>query len=261
MRLLRLLALSFTLCVALPARSATDYTDIWWAIGGSESGWGVNLAQNANTIFATFFIYNTSGRPVWYTALLSRTSGETFVGNMVASSGGAWFGSPVWSPPTSNVVVGTVTLIGQTPDLATLSYTIDGVPVTKTIERTFLEAISVAGTYMGGVSAQAPGCSPSSYVEPVQLIVTQTGTPGTVRIDQYRTTDGSFICRMEGAGNQYGGVIDIPDAAYTCSFGLNARVHIFGLRPIMTGFEGRWFADIGSGCTETGNMSGVTQTP
>src|SRR5512141_2452218 len=111
MRNLRLLAsvvALFTALVALPARASIDYTDIWWSAGGAESGWGVNLAQNANTIFATFYVYDTAGRPVWYTALLNHTVGETFVGSVYASSGGAWFGSPAWVAPVT-VAVGTAT--------------------------------------------------------------------------------------------------------------------------------------------------------
>ncbi len=262
-RSLRLLAFAAALACTLPARAATDYTDIWWTAGGVESGWGINLAQNGNSIFATFYVYTTSGVPVWYTALLTRTFGETFSGQVYASSGGAWFGSPTWVPPSATVAVGNATFVGETPYRGTLAYTIGGVPVSKTIERTTLQALNVAGTYLGGVSARRSGCGPDPLFDRPQFVITQTASPGTVRIDQLSTSDGSLICRMEGAGIQYGGVIDIPSAAYNCPGAvINATAHVIALRPTMTGFEGRWFStDIGGGCTENGNFSGVTQAP
>src|SRR5919108_6661927 len=154
MRSLRIAALAFTLLAALPARATIDYTDIWWAAGGTESGWGINLAQNANAIFATLYIYNTARTPVWYTILLTRTVGETFTGTVYASSGGAWFGSPTWTPPNPAVPVGSAVFVGQTPYRGLLTYSIDTVQVTKTIERTTLVPINVAGTYLGAVTGR-----------------------------------------------------------------------------------------------------------
>ena len=49
------LALGTLFLQALPAR-ADDYSDIWWAAGGTESGWGINIAQSQDFIFATFFV-------------------------------------------------------------------------------------------------------------------------------------------------------------------------------------------------------------
>jgi hypothetical protein len=36
------------------------YEGIWW--NASESGWGLNVAQQGNVLFATWFTYDTSGR-------------------------------------------------------------------------------------------------------------------------------------------------------------------------------------------------------
>src|SRR6266545_3829707 len=198
MRTLRLLAIAVTLATALPARAASDYTDIWWAIGGTEPGWGINLAQNANTIFATFFVYSAAGAPTWYTALLTRTVGETFVGNLSLSTGGAFFGSPTWVPPTTGAV-GTATFVGSSSFRGTLTYTVSGTNVTKTIERAPLVAINLAGPYLGAISLRRDGCTPSPVFELDQFIISQDGSPGNVIIDQ-RSTDssGALICRMEG---------------------------------------------------------------
>jgi len=52
---------------AAPATTATvNYNDLWW--DPSESGWGVNMIMQYDTIFATFFIYGPDGKARWYTA-------------------------------------------------------------------------------------------------------------------------------------------------------------------------------------------------
>ena len=46
-----------SLALVRPA-AAVDYTDIWFL--PSEGGWGVNLVQSNQFIFATFFVYGLS---------------------------------------------------------------------------------------------------------------------------------------------------------------------------------------------------------
>jgi cyclophilin family peptidyl-prolyl cis-trans isomerase len=48
------------------APPVVDYTDLWW--NPNESGWGVTLTQQFGIIFAAWFVYDTSGKPVWYVA-------------------------------------------------------------------------------------------------------------------------------------------------------------------------------------------------
>ncbi len=75
--------LAASLMQALPAR-ADDYTDIWWA-GPAEDGWGVNLIQSQDFIFATFFVYGPAPAktPIWY------------VGNLTARRQWHFHGSPL----------------------------------------------------------------------------------------------------------------------------------------------------------------------
>src|SRR5271169_256215 len=95
----RLLPALILALLLLPLRAAaTDYTDIWYL--PSESGWGVNLVQADNVIFATFFIYGPGNVPTWYTAVLYSDSNGNFAGNLY-STVGTYFGAP-WIP--GNVV-------------------------------------------------------------------------------------------------------------------------------------------------------------
>ena len=54
-------ALAFVLLFLPLAGKAADYTDIWYL--PAESGWGVNMVQSDNFIFATFFIYGPGTPP------------------------------------------------------------------------------------------------------------------------------------------------------------------------------------------------------
>ena len=45
--------------------NTTSYQDLWWTPGGEESGWGVNIAHQGNTLFATWFTYGDDGEPLW----------------------------------------------------------------------------------------------------------------------------------------------------------------------------------------------------
>ena len=57
---------------------ATNYQDLWWAAGGAESGWGVNLTHQGTTIFATWFTYDANRNPLWLSGTLAQT-GPTHV--------------------------------------------------------------------------------------------------------------------------------------------------------------------------------------
>lgn len=250
------------LALAAPVRAQTDYTDSWWGAGGAESGWGVNLTHQANFIFATFFVYDTAGRAQWYTGQMDRAGSavpERFTGPMIRTTG-TYFGAPVWSGATA-VQVGTVTFQATSANTGTLSYTVDGVQVSKSIERLSLRTPSVAGFYSGAVSARRSGCSPSTYDDLVEFDVVHNTSTGEIRIDQYGRGSTSLICRMEGTAVQRGRMLVVDGARYDCPAGWRSTARIFNLRPGANGFEGQYTADAGGGCTESGQFSGVTRFP
>src|SRR4029453_13984971 len=80
-------ALGIFFLQALPAR-ADDYTDIWWA-GGVEDGWGINLIQSQDFIFATFFVYGPAPAktPIWYAGNLTRRENGSFSGGLYQTTG------------------------------------------------------------------------------------------------------------------------------------------------------------------------------
>lgn len=114
---------------------AVNHTALWW--NPNESGWGINVVHQGNTLFATLFTYDASGNPLWLVMSNGdkQTSGEVFSGALYRTTGPAFNANPFTPIGPGNVtVVGTMTLTfsGQT---GALTYTNNGVSVTKAIQK------------------------------------------------------------------------------------------------------------------------------
>ncbi len=56
---------------------------LWWnAPGGSESGWGINLAHQGNTIFLTWFTYDLTGKAWWLSMTANKTADNSYTGTI-----------------------------------------------------------------------------------------------------------------------------------------------------------------------------------
>jgi hypothetical protein len=114
---------------------AGNHTALWW--NPNESGWGINVVHQGNTLFATLFTYDASGNPLWLVMTNGdkQTSGEVFSGALYRTTGPAFNANPFTPIGPGNVTaVGTMTFTfsGQT---GTLTYTNNGVSVTKAIQK------------------------------------------------------------------------------------------------------------------------------
>ncbi len=114
---------------------AVNHTALWW--NPNESGWGINVVHQGNTLFATLFTYDASGNPLWLVMSSGdkQASGEVFSGALYRTTGPAFNANPFTPIGPGNVtVVGTMTLTfsGQT---GALTYTNNGVSVTKAIQK------------------------------------------------------------------------------------------------------------------------------
>jgi hypothetical protein len=105
--------------------------DLWF--NPNEPGWGVNLTQQDDILFATLFTYDAGGRPLWLVMSKGdRTSGG-FSGPLYRMSGPVFNASPwVSGTPTQ---VGTMRVAITHGNSATLTYSYNGVTVTKQIQR------------------------------------------------------------------------------------------------------------------------------
>lgn len=261
-RLPAFLAIAIAVLLAQPARAADpDYTDIWWAVGGAESGWGVTLTQSPDYLFATFFVYDPDRQPTWYVGDLVRKGTGRYAGKLYDCTGN-WFGG-AWKPlEQSCTTVGDAEFVAESVVRGILSYNVGPTAVVKTIERQSLTPVALAGTYIGGMlirsSAQCEGGA-SAIPYAYQLIVSEAAG-SLVRIDQI-TLGGETDCVMQGTAQQVGRVRPMPSGSYVCEyFGVDTAVEIADMRRTSNGgIELAWTANLGSGCIETGSFSGVPQ--
>lgn len=116
-----------------------DHSGLWGT--PAEPGWGLSLHQGVySTLFGALLVFDRVNQPQWYTLQAGRWITPTrWSGSLVRSEGSPW-SSAVYAPDATHyLVVGSASLDfrmapGQ-EDKATLSYTIDGQMVTKTIVR------------------------------------------------------------------------------------------------------------------------------
>jgi hypothetical protein len=107
------------------AGAAPNFSDLWYrAPAESEPGWGVNVTQQANVIFAAWFTYDATGRGMWVVGpRMERTTGDTFAGALFRTTGPAYNAVP-WNPAgVAAVAVGNATLAFTDANTGTFSYT------------------------------------------------------------------------------------------------------------------------------------------
>jgi murein DD-endopeptidase MepM/ murein hydrolase activator NlpD len=114
---------------------ATNYRDLWW--NPAESGWGINLAHQGDTIFATWFTYGAGGRGMWLVApdVRRQALGE-FRGRLYRTTGVAFdriAGAPAMVGNPADV--GEITLTFTDGEHGRLAYSLDGVAQSRAIER------------------------------------------------------------------------------------------------------------------------------
>jgi lysyl endopeptidase len=115
--------------------SAENYTDMWW--NSAESGWGINMTQQGDVIFATLFTYAANRQGMWYVlANGAKQPDGSYLGDLFRTTGSAFNAVPFVPLGASNVVaVGTLRVRFTSGTTAILDYSIDGVSVTKSIIR------------------------------------------------------------------------------------------------------------------------------
>jgi hypothetical protein len=253
------LALGIFLLQALPAR-ADDYTDIWWTAGGTESGWGVNIIQSQDFIFATFFVYAPAPAPnktpIWYAGNLTRQTGGSFSGGLYQTTG-TGLDMP-WNPADNSATqVGNVTFTPTSTTTATLTYNVGGTIVNKNIARQTLTSIALGGTYYGTGVINTSNCTnPANngrQIFDVDPVVSQaTGSQLQIKMSL-----GSDTCTFSGNYLQEGLLFRIPTASYTCTSGINTSATLNEIKATSIGLEGRWTAANVGGCQEDASFAAV----
>lgn len=109
-----------------------NYSDIWW--NDKESGWGINLNHQGDTVFAALYTYDNDRTPLWLVMSNGNKQADgSYAGDLFRTSNAAFNANP-WRQPTTTRV-GSMRIVFDTQTTATLTYSVNGVNVTKSITR------------------------------------------------------------------------------------------------------------------------------
>jgi hypothetical protein len=119
-----------------PASLSTTYNvqGLWWQ--PRESGWGVDLAQQGDVVFATLFTYDAQGNGQWLVMSSGMRVGDNaYSGPLYRTTGPAYDGGGFDPANVRYTEVGTAYLSFSDGNNGTLSATVNGVSMTKSIAR------------------------------------------------------------------------------------------------------------------------------
>jgi hypothetical protein len=254
--------IAVSLACTLPAHASTssvDYTDLWYI--PAESGWGINLIQQNNVIFATLFVYGTDNTPRWYVASdLESSNGTSFSGTLFRTSG-PYFGAAWTNTGVPPAVVGNMTLVFNTPTTATLTYTADGATVTKNVQRQSWRAENLTGSYLGGLTAIASGCNGVDNGKvlifgPSVTVAHNTDGAVSMTVNFNTNTGAPSVCTFNGTYGQ-SGKLGTVTGTWSCTVGgspfNNGTFTMSELQATVRGFNAR-FQGSDQFCQYAGNF-------
>ena len=250
---------------AVPANAQvtlSNYTDQWW--NSFESGWGLAVFQQADVMFIDLFVYDTNSNPIWFTATAT-FQGQTGAGDFVFSGDllqttGSYFGGPVFTPgAVTRAKVGTITFDAVSATSAKLTYSVNGVAVSKTITRQMLKTQNLSGNYFGGSVYTASGCTPTALNgttnQFASLQIAQTGTAVTI----FEASISGGSCNFGGAYTQDGHLGTIT-GTFNCTNGDVGPFVLSEIEVTKGGINGQ-FAGQSQACTKLqGQFGGVRTT-
>ena len=239
---------------------STDQSDIWNEIGAPW--WAASLVQRGSAIVAVIYVYNQSGAPVWYSATLEWAGfNDTKWSGYLYETQGPFFGTtPFDSSHVSLRKVGgmlwTPSPADQTKTTGTLVYDVDGVLVTKHLQRYLARYDDFSGNYQGGMHLVSICTNPSSPPVnefPASFNVTQNGIAISVQ-----ETDSSGSCLYSGQLSQAGQMGSVQ-GSFLCGDGRAGTFLLSELTVNIFGISGAIFENFSNpaGCTAGGWLGGA----
>lgn len=116
------------------ASGPVNYQDLWWR--ADESGWGVNIAHQGDTLFATWYTYDDSGKGVWMVmSNVTRGADGRYAGKVYRATGPAFDASSWDASKVRLMEVGDASFAFGDASSGTFTYSVDGVSRAKAIQR------------------------------------------------------------------------------------------------------------------------------
>ena len=251
--------------LSAPAAASTfsiDYSDLWG--GGSpvpnENGWGLNLIQQGDVIFATMFVYGPDTTARWFSATLSPIGTSTNWSGALDQTTGTYYGGTWNNASVTHSTVGTMTVNFASANAGSLTYSVNGLQVSKQISRFTFRAPNLGGNYLGGMVATCSNGTPVSIFD--TLTVSQSGLNVAMQVVFFDSLGRKSSCTFNGTINTTGRTGTIT-GNYSCQIplGTNANAGPFtvsNLESGINGFNGN-FTGSDQFCPggETGRFGGV----
>jgi hypothetical protein len=240
-----------------PAKTpfASDQSDLWWV--PTESGWGMQIIQQSDVLFATLFVYDASGAPTFFTATLVANGTLAWAGDLYRTTG-PYFGAPTFDPATTAYRrVGTLSFSRPTSEAGALEYSVDGVVVTKNVSRMLLVYDNYGGHYVATVHMVSSNC-------PVPADNGDTTQQFRIDVTQDRQAMGLHWIAPDGTTCDFGGAyaqqgrIGQFAANYLCSTSERGNMAFFEMthRVGMIAGQFRGHSD-NTGCDRGGSFTGL----
>jgi hypothetical protein len=220
--------------------------------------------HQGNLMFLTLYVFDQNRNGTWFNALVTATTpgGPQFTGDLFQASGPYYGG--VFAPPATNRVVGTATFTATSATRATLTYTVEGVTVNKTVERYPLTSYNLSGNYIGSFLSVNQSCANpanngrlfngSGQFTVVHTVATQAVTITAVLSDNLV----AFTCNYQGTYSQLGRIGAIT-GTYQCTSGQSGTWNANEIEvSTLGGLLGRYTAtNAPLGCSITGGFGGL----
>jgi hypothetical protein len=251
---------------ALGSAFRNDNTGLYNAVG--ESGWAVAFEQQGDAITATIYTYESNGQSMWYSATLFFDQnlfflGDSWIGDLYATTG-PWFGAPFDASKIAYRKVGTLNFIQEFTDGGVVNFTIDGVAVSKHIQRWTFRLDDYTGTYRGlykMISECGDPRNPTESTSYIDATITITQAASSLTIVTNESTGNS--CTYTGDYRQSGQVGE-SQGRFVCTNGLSGGnvgavsfYHDMNVTP--TDFRGQISGVNSLGCELSGNVVGIRQ--
>jgi hypothetical protein len=237
---------------------STEYTDMWWV--PEESGWGVNIAQQGDTLFVTIFVYDAQGNPIWYVAPATTFQGAAKFTGPLYTTTGPWFaGGPLDPSKVVTLQVGTVTFEPMSASKATLTYTVGGFVIEKVVTRQTWRTDSMVGLYLGAREGRWTGCDAAleGRVDSFsQIGISQDGNDVVIRDAGNR-----YTCVYTGKIGPAGRFSEIVGLG-VCDDHVGRFLKASEVQVSQIGFSMRYTMETaGSQCNFVGYVGGMRQLP
>jgi hypothetical protein len=127
---------------------------LWWAApAASESGWGINFAHQGETIFATWFTYDTTGKAWWLSMTAPKIGPATYGGTLYLTTGPPFDAKPFDPARVKAIALGTGLLVFNDGNSGTFSSLVNYVFQSKAITRQMFGPLPACETASGNLAA------------------------------------------------------------------------------------------------------------